>query len=363
MKNKKKNRNNINRKKVARSNRLSNKQRVIRNKIRRQVFAPHLNYKSFIQTVIIESKITTVITPCNDFRLIENTNEVIKSISELKNSTKNDGKRKVVIDLLNIEKIDIGAISLMLSSVKELSYSKIKVSGSVPENEDVLNFLSKSGFFSNVARVSNQVSNILKSKNMDNKNILLLADCKTKRRGTLIGNNIKQIVRWLKGIEGHFPPLYTVLMEMNANAFEHAYNDEKKHWVLGVNYDEHSQKVYMTFTDNGFGIINQLNIKKDKRIKELVLDLLKIQKSDLFNNGILLQKVFDKVYNSRFKSQLNRNRGLPIIKESVVKNVLNNLICITNDVYLNFSDDQYVILDSSFDGTFYYWELELNNLS
>ena len=71
------------------------------------------------------------------------------------------------------------------------------------------------------------------------------------------------------------------------------------------------------------------------------------------------KNLFDKKYNSRFKTQNNRNRGLPIIQHQTVKNTVKNLICITNDVYLNLETKNSIILDREFSGTFYYWELDL----
>nr|WP_262916924.1 STAS domain-containing protein [Chryseobacterium aahli] len=342
---------------------MPRKQHHIRNYIRIRKFFPFKNFKEFYKQTIYRAKYTKIIEPFKDFRLLVNPIEVIKTIAELKSLTKKDKIHRVIIELKDITHIDIGAISLMLSSVKELRNSKIKVSGTQPLDEEVLDFIIRSGFFGNMSNVSAHISNTLQSHKKNNKNTLVIADCNMKSKGQLIGTNIRQIKKLLLGEENHYPPLYTILMEMNANAFEHAYNDDKKHWILGINFDEKSKKVYVTFTDNGLGIIKQLNLKRSTRVKEFILDFAKLKTPDVFNNGILLQKVFDKVYNSRFKSQINRNRGLPTIKDKNTKNKIKNLICITNDVYLDLTTDKYTILDDDFTGTFYYLELEAQNFN
>ncbi|MGE8526158.1 STAS domain-containing protein [Chryseobacterium rhizosphaerae] len=351
----------LNNKKYRKKKRLPKKQHNIRNYIRIRKFFPYKNFKEYFDETIYRLKYSKIIEPCKDFRLIENPIDVIKTIAELKSLAKNSKIHRVIIDLTNITNIDIGAISLMLSSVKELRNHKIRVSGTQPSDEEVLDFIIKSGFFGNMSNVSAHINNTLQSNKNNNKNILLIADCNTKGKGQLIGTNIKQISKLLLGVEKHYPPLYTILMEMNANAFEHAYNDDKKHWVLGINFDEKSKKVFVTFTDNGLGIIQQLNLKKRIRVRQFISDFYKLKTPDVFNNGILLQKVFDKIYNSRFKSQINRNRGLPIIKDKNIKNQIKNLICITNNVYLDFTTNKYIILEDDFTGTFYYLELETDN--
>ncbi|SIT20955.1 STAS domain-containing protein [Chryseobacterium ureilyticum] len=342
---------------------MPRRQHVIRNYIRIRKFFPFKNFKEFYNETRERAKYSKIIEPCQDFRLINNPIEVIKTIAELKSLAKREKIHRVIIDLTNLTHIDIGAISLMLSSVKELRNHKVRISGTQPLDEDVLDFIIKSGFFGNMSNVSPDISNTLQSHKKNNKNTLIIADCNMKGRGQLIGTNIKQIRKLLLGEENHYQPLYTILMEMNANAFEHAYNDDKKHWVLGINFDEKSKKVFVTFTDNGLGIIQQLNLKRSTRVKEFISDFALLKTPDVFNNGILLQKVFDKVYNSRFKSQINRNRGLPTIKDKNIKNQIKNLICITNNVYLDLTTDKYIILDDDFTGTFYYLELEAENFN
>ena len=123
----------------------------------------------------------------------------------------------------------------------------------------------------------------------NNKNFLLIGYPKTKGKGRLIGEGIKSSIGILSGKSQHYKAAYTMVMEMNANSIEHAYEDEKKHWVFGINYQESQKRLYFTFTDNGLGILNQLNIKLENLFSQLLKDCN-------YNTALVLQNLFDKKY-------------------------------------------------------------------
>jgi disulfide oxidoreductase YuzD len=74
--------------------------------------------------------------------------------------------------------------------------------------------------------------------------------------------------------------------------------------------------------------------------------------------------VLDRAFNKKYASvtnDINRNKGLPKIKKIVTENYVDNLIVITNGVFLDFSNEaNSKILNKKFNGTFYYWELNKN---
>lgn len=345
---------NKNLKKLRRQKRLSSKERILRNKRRRNSFSPFQSYEVYFKHMF-RRRIT--IEPCKNFELLKNPIEVVNFISELKKLKDNIEILEITINLDNIETIDHAAISLMLSSVHELSLNSKSVKGSIPNNDKAYEILTRSGFFTNIKKVSNSISKKIKSNN--SKNILIIADKTTKKKGEIIGGFIKRAMQILTNVEQHNRSLYTFLIEMNLNAFEHAYesfnNKSDKHWVLGFSYNDQTNKLYFTFTDNGVGILNQLNIKKPLLVKQALIDFS-------YSQELLLVNLFDKKYNSRFKTQINRNRGLPAIKEKFVNNDVNNLICLTNNVFLSFNTEETIKLPNEFKGTFYYWEMDLNNL-
>jgi hypothetical protein len=330
--------------------RISQSERKRRNKLRIQQILPHQNFKEYYAELIAKERNIEILKPNNYFELLKEPQEVISFVEILKNYKDRNDITEIRINLYDVKTIDIGALSLLLSSVKELSLNNKNVSGTVPKNKDAYDFLLKSGFFKNITKLSKRLSNKIKTNK--NQNLLLVGFPKTKGKGRLIGENIKSAMGLLTGVPQHYRAIYTLVMEMNANSIEHAYEKEEKHWVFGINYNEDKNKLYFTFTDNGFGILKQLDIRLDRRVKELIKGL------DL-SDGSLLKNLFDKKYNSRFKTQINRNRGLPIIQNKAINKAVSNLICVTNNVYLNLETKEDIKLHSEFSGTFYYWELDL----
>lgn len=331
--------------------RISNSERERRNKERIRRILPHKNFKEFYSEWISRERLSETIKPYDNFELLKEPQDVIAFVEVLKNYKYRDDVLEVKIDLDDVKTIDIGALSLLLSSVEELSLNDKTVSGSVPKDKHAYDFLVNSGFFKNISNVSRRLNNKIATNK--NQNLLLIGYPSTKGKGRLIGQYIKSAMGLLTGKPQHYKSIYTLVMEMNANSIEHAYDKEEKHWVFGINYKEDENKLYFTFTDNGFGILKQLDIRLDRRVKQLFRD------KDL-SNGTLLKNLFDKKYNSRFKSQNNRNRGLPIIQAKAVNRAVSNLICVTNNVYLNLETKQDIKLTGEFSGTFYYWELDLN---
>lgn len=170
-----------------------------------------------------------------------------------------------------------------------------------------------------------------------------------KSENKKVGECIKGAIGQLTGSPSHYPAIYGMIQEMNGNSVEHAYR-KNKHWVLGINFDEENNKMIFTFTDNGYGTLKTLK----RRFSKKLFDNLNLK-----NDEEILKGVFDKEYNSRFKKQYNRNKGLPVIKKAQVNKKVNKLLIITNSVYLDIENDSSYKLNNSFSGTFYYWELDL----
>ncbi len=288
-----------------------------------------------------------VLAPKNELRLLLDTENVIEFISKLKSykSTTREVK-SILIDLINVEKIDIGTISLLLSSVKELGLYGIDVIGTLPKDKKAEKIFLDSGYLNHMGEVSKSLKKSLRVSNQEN---LLLMLAKEKSESKKVGECIKLAIKSLTGTSSHYPPIYGIVQEMNGNSVEHAYK-KKTHWILGINHDRINNKLIFTFTDNGYGIINTLK----KRFKKAVFDKLNLHSDEIILNG-----VFNKEYNSRFKKQYNRNKGLPVIKKAQDENKIKNLIVISNKSIVNISTKKACRLNNEFSGTFYYWELDI----
>lgn len=103
-------------------------------------------------------------------------------------------------------------------------------------------------------------------------------------------------------------------------------------------------------TDVGQGILSTLK----RKASQIISDKLKL------NDIEVLDGAFEKKYQSA-TSDKNRNKGLPKIKRINDSHFVDNLIVITNNVLIDFNNENKSIsLDVKFNGTFYYWELTKN---
>lgn len=285
-----------------------------------------------------------------DFKLLVNTQEVVDYISVLKSYRKvNQLVKTVFIDLSKVINIDIGSISLLLSSIKELNIYGIHIKGNLPIDEKAKQFIIKSGYLEHMSNLSKKLRKDIRTFTSDN---LILMSGASKSESRKIGECIKKAIEILTGNSHHYPPVYGMIQEMNGNSVEHAYR-KKKHWLLGVNIDSVNKKIIFTYTDNGFGILNTMK----RKFSAIINDVFNLK-----NDIVILNGLFDREYNSRFKEQYNRNKGLPVIKKAYVNGKVKNLLVITNNVYLHFGNNSSLNLKSTFKGAFYYWELDIETI-
>jgi len=334
---------NRNRKKAIKKVKRDRNFRIKKRKESSELFLNrHPNYKP------LRGRLQKSLFADEEFKLLVNTQEVIAYISELKSHKKLSREIGTInIDLSLVKSIDIGAISLLLSSIKELNIYGINIIGNLPNDKYCRDFIVKSGYLDHMSNVSKNLQYQIKS--FESKNLILMSGG-DKSESKKVGECLKKSIEVLTGIASHYPPIYGMIQEMNGNSVEHAYR-KNKHWILGVNHDKDKGKIIFTFTDNGFGILQTLK----RRFSKKIFDSINLKTDEAILNG-----VFDKEYNSRFKKQYNRNKGLPVIKKAQVNNKIKNLLIITNNVFLQIADDFSFKLDNSFSGTFYYWELDID---
>lgn len=325
--------------------------KVKRNRIFRRK-KRNLSYNLFLNKInkIKENQADVRLYADEDFKLLVNTQEVIDYISVLKSYNKlNNTVKTIFIDLSNVINIDIGSVSLLLSSIKELNIYGINIKGNLPIEDNAKQFIIKSGYLEHMSNLSKKLRKDIRTFTSDN---LILMSGASKSESRKVGECIKKSIEILTGTSHHYPPVYGMIQEMNGNSVEHAYR-KKKHWLLGINIDTTNNKIIFTYTDNGFGILNTMK----RKFSSLINDVFKLK-----NDIEILNGLFDREYNSRFKQQYNRNKGLPVIKKTFVNEKVKNLLVITNDVYLHFGNKESLKLESTFSGTFYYWELDIETI-
>lgn len=316
-----------------------------------------LNSNAYLQTlahkrkaveqekVLPESTIFKV-KPSSEFTILKNAKNVIRFVHQLKSYArpKFSGYR-VLIDLSEVTSIDIGSISLLLSVVKELAYYDVDVTGNIPNDGECRRIFVESGFLPHMKSITGKFSQDLTNKN------LILTRGKDKTRNKEVGETIKQAVEMITGKREHFPPIFSIIQEINGNSIEHAYDKKRKeHWLLSINHDKTNNKVIFSFADNGVGILRTLR----RKLPQQFFDALNLK-----NDPDILKGAFTKKYSSRHEQQINRNKGLPLLKKIQTENLeVKNLFVITNDVFLYIDTYKSIPIGKNFSGTFYYWELD-----
>lgn len=282
-----------------------------------------------------------VVSALPDFSLLDNTDNVlcfIKKIDRIKKQRKFD---IIEFDISQVNKIDIGSVGLMLSKINELSRLNFRVIGNMPKDPVCNELIYNSGFLNHMKdlkgrsfKLRQESSNLMVNRGFD------------RTSNALIGSVVRKAVKHLTGTESSYRPLYSIIQEMCANSVEHA-NIQNKNWLFSVWYKSEDE-ICFTMTDIGSGVLKTISRKFSQIIKE----------SMLIDNVQILDRAFEKKYQSK-TGDINRNKGLPKIKTTAVNNYVKNLIVITNDVLLDFSNDvNSNKTKHNFNGTFYYWELD-----
>lgn len=316
---------------------------------------PNLRSQKFIQNgiyskqIIEEQSFVKELEVPENFEILKDTEVVLKFIKLIKN--KIIYKKPIDLNFKNVKSIDIGSISVLLSIIEELSINGIRCTGNLPDNEQCRKFIEESGYFNYVKMINND-GNKIEPKNF------IIDIGKDTVDSKKIGEYVKKANQKLTNELKTNRNIYTILLEITGNSVEHAYIDKKElsHWFLGINfvnnkYDNKIEKVIFTAVDNGSGILKTIHRKK-----WIFNDLLISFK----NNSNILDGVFNKKYGSRHKQE-NRNKGLPIIKQRLKENKIKNLKVITNNTFNEYSNkkDTFRYLNNKYDGTFFYFELDL----
>jgi hypothetical protein len=280
------------------------------------------------------------------FSILNTPNLVLRDIQKISASTNKYGVRRTYkIDLSKIADIDIGAICLLLSKISELGSKNIRIWGNLPGNEDSKNLIYESGFLNHMKDLRGRQF----PKKQNSKNLLVKRGFdRTSNR--MLGLEIRSAVKHLTGVEAPFQPVYSIVQEMCANSIEHANNNTReKNWLFAIYYK--TDRVIFTMTDIGQGVLSTLK----KKTGQVLGDTLRSR-----DDAEVLCRAFERKYQSATQDT-NRNKGLPKIKKINDEHYVDNLIVITNNVLLNFNDEEKSeVLENKFHGTFYYWELTNN---
>lgn len=287
----------------------------------------------------------------------ENTEEYIEFINKIENVL--SCRKKVFLQMKDIENIDYGSIVILLSTLIKFKENGIDFNGQLPKDNKLKEIMINSNFFKH-----------LKNKKTDeiiqDKYNISIDGIKTHSGKTvdsvLSARIIENISKKIWGTKRELKSVQRILIELMHNTNNHAAIGATgtQHWWLSTKYMEQENKVCFAFLDLGVGIFENLNQKIDKKTKMLFKDIF----SDIFiknRNNEILEGIMKRQFQKTSTNQPFRGKGLPSIAKVVERKKVSNLLIITNDVIGKVSDDKYLSLKGSFKGTYVYWEVGVNN--
>jgi hypothetical protein len=160
---------------------------------------------------------------------------------------------------------------------------------------------------------------------------------------------VSDAVETVFGFKGRSPGMQRALIELMGNTFEHAsLSVNKEVWWLSVFHDLESKKVCFAFVDNGLGILETI---KQRPVYEF-LKKLNIQSPDK-----ILKEAMKGVLGSRYKLK-SRGQGLPSFITSQDRESFGELVVLSNNAIGMISQNNYLTLSNTFNGTLFYWEFD-----
>lgn len=281
------------------------------------------------------------------FSIVNNTEEMLRFFIETKKYVSQ--KMLINFDMSGIKQMTADGILYMLSLFDywEKCYGVLNVSGNIPCDETCKMLLIDSGFF-------NYVRSTIKH-NQSNTHILSIES--DSLADGLIAQKVIDFTYNHLGKEktNESKSIYAMLIECMGNTKQHAYRegDPLPRWWLIALYDKNINKVSFAFVDNGSGIPGTVKKKFGEVIKQIMDNIFGTTKK--VEDNILLTSALNGEF--RTKTQKGyRGNGLPKILSYSKKKIIDNLIIISNNGYVNCSTSDSKELIGKFNGTLLSWD-------
>jgi hypothetical protein len=258
------------------------------------------------------------------------------TISNLRNIYLEKDK-DIALDFSELEKIKEGDIMVLSAQIEKTiinNNTRFYRNGKLPQDKAIRQL------FSNLPQVIHV-----------KKNIQLDELSNAEKEKLLIPKFIDKLVKDLKkiGIKEYFYDFNSFLTELIANAVEHGIENKNINFWLNTEYDKKEKKARYTFVDMGIGIIDS-HKKAGLPLKYKFSGDYKIVIDSLY--GVLGSST----------GESNRGKGLPQLKDMIVKEYISDLVLITNNVTLHFINGEFVdSRNSNFVGTYYSWTINQEN--
>lgn len=295
------------------------------------------------------------VTAPRDFTFLENTEGTTKFINNLEVNIKRN--KPVFVNLERVEKMDYGAVTVLLSVMNIFKENHINFDGNFPKKIELRNKIIDSQFFDHLSKIIPRgVGNPIKK---DNK---IFGKGEKKVESALGLELMQEASKTIWGEKRMCKGFQRVLLELMQNTHNHAGLKKmgEECWWITVNHDPENKIVSFGFVDYGQGIFESLN---KKPVGNRWAGYYEKIKDRLINgtNAEILEKLLEGELHRTVTMQSFRGKGLPGIKEVLKRNQISNLHIISNDVFSDVEKNEYRTLSVGFKGTFIYWELRSYN--
>lgn len=300
-----------------------------------------------------------IVIPPEEFSFIKNTEGVVEFINELMSCFAK--KQKVFVMLHRVKTLTHDAIVVLLSIMVKFKEAGIDFNGDKPMNRKINELLTKSRFFKQLYRRNFKTE---KSYEFTNRDDLICTHGEKNVSPELSAKLIKSAAQYLsnrKYVKAQ--GVQRIMLEMMQNTNNHAsHRQGEKHWWLSVNKNKTKKTVHFSFVDFGIGVLTSLDNKPDSHsFKQKYHKIKTIFGGD--NQDKHLERIFSgDLYSESVTGQTFRGKGLPGVGEVVRRHQVSNFFIVTNKVKGNVSLNTYEKLHCNFSGTFYYWELKMEDL-
>lgn len=310
----------------------------------------HLLSGGFPQVV---QKTPEALAAPKDFRLLHNTEECVNFFKKVRSRSRavmNDGRMEIRIDLSRIEHIDFASTMMLDAICEELASSNpiCNVYGTSPLRNDCRQYLLDSGFLNNKYNEFGR-----KYPDLGHSENIKIERGRTRLEDADIQKVVdieKRICKHVTGYEGKAFAHINMIKEICGNTVDwsEAVHDQ---WIYGTKFED--GKVIVVALDLGKGILESISRKFSALIKDIL---------DSNSHVEILEGAYERKYGSKSRKP-NRNRGLPSIKYANEMGHIKDLIVITNNVLLDFTNKnnscKFVAHKSrGFNGTLYSWRID-----
>ncbi|HEX8268872.1 MAG TPA: hypothetical protein VF581_03180, partial [Flavobacterium sp.] len=268
-------------------------------------------------------------------------------------------KKKVFVILKDVSYIGYDALIVLLSILIRFKASKIDFNGDFPTNIIVRKILLDSGFFDYFKSTFEEQDRYeLSKKRSLSTHAWKLVDSE------LTSELIEEASMTIWSEKRRCQGVQRSLIELMQNTNNHAdiFKEGEKHWFLSVQHRKKENIVSFSFVDFGIGVFESLNNKTSEskwyKWQNKLFSLFTIN-----NNKELLKLILNGSLHKTVTGKYYRGKGLPGIYDAFNRKQINKLHIITNDVFADVENNNFLSLSNFFSGTFVYWEVVRNNIN